>query len=79
LRTYPLLGQFPCPLVFGVSEQLNAATLIRGEATNLSHDFPAELCALAEVAFHARDSGFRRSRGDDVAAVEAHGDCESKG
>jgi hypothetical protein len=77
-RAYPLLSQFPGSLVLGVSEKFNAAALIRGEAANLPHDFPTELCALAKVALHARDSGFRHARGDLVASVEAHGDYESE-
>ena len=61
-EAYPLLGQFPCPLILAVSQQFNDAFLIRREARDFLDDFAHEGRALGKMTFASRDAGLAFDR-----------------
>lgn len=71
IKTYPLLGQLPRPLVLAVPQQFNNTSLIWCETRNLLDDFADEGRALGEVALGtgdawlALDEGGFLARGDE--------------
>lgn len=71
--TEPLLGELTGALVLGVTQQLNNATLVWGEAGDLADDVPHKRSALGDLALERRDAGLGNTGGGFVALVDADG------
>ena len=70
----PLLREFPCSLVLGVSQQFNDTALIWGKTGDFLNDITDELSATGKMALCPRDSGLGSVGSGFMAFVQAEYD-----